>query len=66
MRYNERKIKFNVELFIDILGYLYYNKIYNRSKIIKVYIYILYIFFEKNIIGIILNILGLNVIKMLE
>lgn len=66
MRYNERKIKSNAELSTDILGHPHYNKIYNRSKTIKAYIYILYIFPEKNITGIIPNTPGLNAIKMLE
>lgn len=66
MRYNERKIKSNAELSTDILGHPHYNKIYNRSKTIKAYIYILYIFPEKNISGIIPNTPGLNAIKMLE
>lgn len=58
MRYNERKIKSNAELSTDILGHPHYNKIYNRSKTIKAYIYI--------ITGIIPNTPGLNAIKMLE
>lgn len=68
MRYKkgERKIKSNAELSTDILGHPHYNKIYNRSKTIKAYIYILYIFPEKNITGIIPNTPGLNAIKMLE
>lgn len=68
MRYNERKIKSNAELSTDILGHPHYNKIYNRSKTIKAYTYILYtsIFSEKNITGIIPNTPGLNAIKMLE
>lgn len=61
MRYNERKIKSNAELSTDILGHPHYNKIYNRSKTIKAYI-----FPEKNITGIIPNTPGLNAIKMLE
>lgn len=65
MRYNERKIKSNAELSTDILGHPHYNKIFNRSKTIKP-IYILYIFPEKNITGIIPNTPGLNAIKMLE
>lgn len=63
MRYNERKIKSNAELSTDILGHPHYNKIYNRSKTIKAYIYILYIFPEKNITGIIQNTPGLNATK---
>lgn len=47
MRYNERKIKSNAELSTDILGHPHYNKIYNRSKTIKAYIYIIYFSWEK-------------------
>lgn len=47
MRYNERKIKSNAELSTDILGHPHYNKIFNRSKTIKAYIYIIYFSWEK-------------------